>query len=126
MLIVEWREVGVSQNEYLYTTLHLNNFLAVDPASSDLIVPAPSVNNFTGFTITNVTFNSSASSTYQFIGNTTNVNRQGLLIGQDTVKVSNRQGWEIELKFISVANRKKLRTRWPSDKALAKKISEVE
>uniref|UniRef100_A0A914EHA2 Peptidase A1 domain-containing protein n=1 Tax=Acrobeloides nanus TaxID=290746 RepID=A0A914EHA2_9BILA len=59
--------------------------VALDADSSDLIIPASSVNN-NGITNTNTTFNSSASSTYQFVGNVTN-NGQGFEIGQDTVKL---------------------------------------
>jgi hypothetical protein len=59
----------------------------IDSTRSDLIVPDITMSDPFGSN-NMTTFNSSASSTYQFIGNTTVYPGNRVLIGQDVVKVS--------------------------------------
>uniref|UniRef100_A0A914D2G3 Peptidase A1 domain-containing protein n=1 Tax=Acrobeloides nanus TaxID=290746 RepID=A0A914D2G3_9BILA len=56
----------------------------LDTTSSDLLIPDITI-DLPGYNLTK--FNSSASSTYQFIGNTTDYAGNGMLIGQDVVKL---------------------------------------
>ena len=57
----------------------------IDTTSSDLLIPDITI-DLPGYNLTK--FNSSASSTYQFIGNTKDYAGNEMLIGQDVVKVS--------------------------------------